>query len=150
MYWVRPFRLNSAVQLKTPHGCEIVRRRACNLLHKWLRKFHLAGRGVFLGMQGQNSFAVHLPVALAVVILAAVLGCELWQWCTLGLCIGLVLSAELANSAIEELAKGLCHEQNPRVGRALDIASGAVLMASICAGCIGAAIFISRVLFFVS
>ena len=115
------------------------------MLRKWILKFQLAGRGILLGMQGQNSFAVHLPVALAVVILAAVLHCELWQWCVLGLCIGLVLSAELANSAIEELAKGLCTEQNPRVGRALDIASGAVLMASICAACVGAAIFVSRI-----
>lgn len=114
------------------------------MLRKWLRKFQLAGRGILFGMEGQNSFAVHLPVALLVVILAAMLRCEFWQWCTLGLCIGLVLSAELANSAIEELAKGLCDEQNPRVGRALDIASGAVFMASICAACIGAAIFIAQ------
>ena len=114
------------------------------MLRKWLRKFQLAGRGVLMGMEGQNSFVVHLPITVLVIILAAVLRCELWQWCVLLLCIGLVLSAELANSAIEELAKGLCPDENVRVGRALDMASGAVLVASICSACIGAAIFIAK------
>lgn len=118
--------------------------RRAILLHKWVRKFYLAGRGVISGIQGQSSFAVHLPVAVLVIILAAALRCELWQWCVLLLCIGLVLSAELANSAIEELAKGLCNEPNPSVGRALDIASGAVLVASIAAACIGVIIFASQ------
>lgn len=116
------------------------------MLGRWVRKFYLAGRGVFLGIEGQSSFAVHLPVAVLVIILAASLRCELWQWCVLMLCVGLVLSAELANSAIEELAKGLCPEQNPRVGRALDIASGAVLVASLTAACIGAAIFVTQLI----
>lgn len=116
------------------------------LLRKWLRKFQLAGRGIAMGIEGQNSFVVHLPMSLLVLILAAVLRCELWQWCVLLLCIGLVLSAELANSAVEELAKGLCTEHNARVGRALDIASGAVLLASICAASVGAAIFAARLL----
>ncbi len=114
------------------------------LLRQWVRKFQLAGRGIRDGMEGQNSFFVHVPVAVLVLGLAFVLRCELWQWCTLVLCIGMVLSAELANSAVEELAKGLCTEHNPRVGRALDIASGAVLIASITAACVGIAIFASR------
>ncbi len=95
-------------------------------------------------MRGQSSFAVHVPVALGVIVVASVLRCELWQWSILLLCIGLVLAAELANSAIEELAAGLCHEHNERVGRALDIASGAVLVASIIAAVVGIAIFIQR------
>ncbi len=34
------------------------------------------------------------------------------------------------NSAVELLARGLCSEQNADVGKALDVASGAVLVAS--------------------
>lgn len=113
---------------------------------KWLRKFHLAGRGVIVGIRGQSSFAVHLPAAVVVLVLAVILRCELWQWCALLGCIGLVLSAELGNSAIEELAKGVCAEHNPHVGKALDIAAGAVLMASLIAASIGAIIFLSRLL----
>ena len=111
---------------------------------QWVRKFRNAGRGVLWGIEDQNSFIVHIPVAVLVVLIAAILRCELWQWCVLMLCIGIVLVAELANSAIEELARGLCHEHNAQVGRALDIASGAVLVASLIAASIGAAIFLAQ------
>ncbi|MGN6135129.1 MAG: diacylglycerol kinase [Aureliella sp.] len=110
----------------------------------WIRKFHLAARGVFYGIRGQTSFAIHLPVAVAVVALAALLRCTLWQWCALVLCIGLVFAAELANSAIEELAAGLSPGHNDQVGRALDIASGAVLLACLTSATVGALIFITQ------
>src|SRR4051812_43852239 len=96
----------------------------------WVRKFALAAHGIWLGASGQSSFAVHLPMAVGVMGLATILGCALWQWCILLLCIGMVLAAELANSAIEELAAALCKEHNAQIGRALDIASGSVLVAS--------------------
>lgn len=107
----------------------------------WIDKFANAFRGIRQGIVGQSSFFVHLALAFATLVLAIILHCEVWQWCVLGLCIGLVLAFELMNSAVESLAKGLCHEHNEHVGRALDIASGAVLVASIVAASIGIAIF---------
>lgn len=73
----------------------------------WFRKFANAFRGVRLGIVGHSSFYVHFPVAVAVLIIALLLRCEAWQWCMLGLCIGLVLSLELLNSAVESL-RGDC------------------------------------------
>lgn len=99
-----------------------------------------------MGIAGQSSFIVHIFVAVGVLGLALLLNCELWQWCILGLCIAVVMSLELINSAIEALARGLCQEQNEQVGKSLDIASGAVLLASIAAACIGIGIFVQRVL----
>ena len=111
----------------------------------WINKFRFAFRGLIYGVAGQSSFLVHLPTALAVLVLAYWLKCSCWQWCVLGLCIGFVLAMELFNSAIEHLARGLCHEQNPAVGRALDTASSAVLVAAITASLIGAAIFAQQI-----
>jgi diacylglycerol kinase len=116
-----------------------------SFLAHWRRKFSNALHGIRLGVEGQSSFAAHLLASLAVIMLAWLLGCTFWQWCVLGLCIALVVSLELCNSAIESLARGLCHEHNEQVGRALDIASGAVLAASIGAAAIGAAVFLSRI-----
>ncbi len=112
----------------------------------WIRKFYFAFRGIALGIRGQSSFAVHLPMAVGVVLLACLLQCELWQWIALLICIGCVLASELANSAIEELASALCREHNEQVGRALDIASAAVLIMSITAAIVGLVIFTSRLL----
>jgi diacylglycerol kinase len=112
----------------------------------WIRKFTLAANGIRHGVHGQTSFIVHFPIGLAVIVLAVLLRCSLWQWCALLLCVGMVLAAELANSAIEELAAGLCREHNEHVGRALDIASGAVLLACITATTVGAIIFIAQIM----
>lgn len=114
------------------------------MIDHWLRKFRNAFRGIAFGTVGQSSFAVHIPIALAVLVAAWWLRCSGWQWSVLVLCIAMVLSLELINSAIEYLAKGLCHEHNENVGKALDIASGAVLVASIFAALIGVFILGSR------
>ncbi len=57
------------------------------------------------------------------------------------LCMAVVLGLEYMNSAIERLAKGLCKEQNEDVGAALDMAAGAVLVASGISVVIGLLIF---------
>ncbi len=106
----------------------------------WINKFRNAARGIRWGTIGQSSFAVHLPMAGLVLVMAGLLRCSAWQFAVLGLCIGLVLSLELMNSAIELLARGLCHEHNVDVGKALDIASGAVLLASLVAALLGLSI----------
>lgn len=108
----------------------------------WTSKFRNALRGLWFGTAGQSSFVVHIPIAIAVLAIAGLLKCEAWQWCALALCISVVLSLELVNSSIEKLAKGLCHEHNESVGQALDIASGAVLLASCIAALIGLGIFL--------
>jgi diacylglycerol kinase len=107
----------------------------------WKSKFADAFRGIGLGMRGQSSFRVHLVMATAVVLLAAVLRVGLIEWCLLILCIAAVLAAELFNSAIERLAREVDRNHNPAVGAALDIASGAVLVAALGSAAIGCTIF---------
>ena len=103
----------------------------------WFRKFYDAGRGCLWGMQGQSSFAVHFVIAVLVIALAAWLRVERWEWVALLLCITAVLCAELFNSAIEDLARAITREQNEHLGRALDIASGAVLIAAVGSAVVG-------------
>ena len=88
-------------------------------------------------MQGQSSFAVHFLLALIVIALAAWLRVERWEWVALLLCITAVLCAELFNSAIEYLAKSITREHDENIGHALDIASGAVLIAAIGSAVVG-------------
>lgn len=107
----------------------------------WIDKFRNALCGVRVGIVNQSSFSVHLPMAGLVLIIAAVLRCSAIQLVVLLLCIALVLSLELMNSAVEYLARGLCREHNPEVGKALDIASAAVLVAAVISAVIGLTIF---------
>ncbi|HYV34126.1 MAG TPA: diacylglycerol kinase [Gemmataceae bacterium] len=107
----------------------------------WSHKFADAFRGLKFGMRGHSSFAVHFFFAALVIAGAIVLGCSLEQWCILLGCIGMVLAAELFNSALETLVRGLDEVDRRRLAPCLDIAAGAVLLASITAAIIGIVIF---------
>jgi diacylglycerol kinase len=110
----------------------------------WRAKFGAAFRGLKLGIRGHSSFSVHFFFAALVVAAAIALGCDLVEWCLLLGCIGMVLTAELFNSAIETLFRGLDEATKQRVWPCLDIAAGAVLLASIAAAVIGILIFVHR------
>jgi diacylglycerol kinase len=112
----------------------------------WWAKFRDAFRGLKLGIRGHSSFFVHFFFAALVVAAAIVLRCEPLEWCLLLACIGLVLTAELFNSAIETIFHGLDEATKPRVRVCLDIAAGAVLMASMAAALIGSIVFVCRLI----
>ncbi|HMO36395.1 MAG TPA: diacylglycerol kinase [Gemmatales bacterium] len=112
----------------------------------WLGKFHVACRGVVWGIFGQTSFYVHLPVAVLTVLLAAFLQFDAWRWVVLLLTIGMVLSVELLNSSLERLFHGLPEAWQEKCWPALDIAAGAVLVASITAIIVGLILFIPPIL----
>ncbi len=110
----------------------------------WRDKFHDALRGLKLGVRGHSSFFVHFFFASLVVATGAVLKCTLLEWCLLLGCTGLVLTAELFNSAIETLFRGLNQEVRDRSWQCLDIAAGAVLMASLTAAVVGCLVFVPK------
>ena len=112
----------------------------------WGAKFATAFRGLKLGVRGHSSFSVHFFFAALVLAAAAVLQCDLAEWCILIACIGGVMTVELFNSAIETLFRGLDFETRERAWPALDISAGAVLLASLTASVIGLIIFVPRLI----
>jgi diacylglycerol kinase len=112
----------------------------------WRHKFRDAFRGFKLGVRGHSSFFVHFFFAALVLAAGMVLHCRPLEWCLLLGCIGMVLTAELFNSAIETIFRGLDEATKPRVCSCLDIAAGAVLLASIVAAVIGSLIFLGRLM----
>jgi diacylglycerol kinase len=108
----------------------------------WRDKFKFAFRGVKLGIRGHSSFAVHFFFTALVLAAAGILIRDPLEWCILLGCIGLVLTAELFNSALETLFRGLDEATQARVWPSLDIAAGAVLLASIVAAVIGLVVFL--------
>jgi len=110
----------------------------------WHDKFKFALRGVKWGVRGHSSFSVHFFFAALVVAAAIVLQCGLLEWCVLLGCIGFVLTAELFNSAVETLFRGLDEATRERSWQALDISAGAVLLAGVTASLVGGLIFLNR------
>lgn len=113
-------------------------------VRSWQQKFRDAFRGVKEGIRGQTSFLVHLLFTATVLITAAVMRMDQAQWSTVLLCITVVLTAEMFNSALESLAKAITSESNLHLGNALDIGSAAVLVASVGAAIVGTLVFVHR------
>ncbi|CAN5369467.1 diacylglycerol kinase [soil metagenome] len=107
----------------------------------WRHKFAEAFNGLVIGSRGQSSFSVHFFFAILVVVCAAVLECNWIEWCLLIGCIGLVFTAELLNSALETLFHALDDATKNRMTGCLDIAAGAVLVASTASVIVGCIVF---------
>src|SRR6476620_10087588 len=101
----------------------------------WRDQFRAAFRGMKLGMRGHSRFAAHLFVAAAAVAACVALDCRVVEWCLVLVCVGMVLTAELVNSAIAKLVDGL--DAGARRTAAPDVAAGAVLMAGLFAVLVG-------------
>ena len=75
------------------------------------------------GIRGHSSFSVHFFFAVLAVVLAVALECDHWEWCIVAGCIGMVITAELFNSAIETLFRGL----EPDAGTVFEVGYAAAL-----------------------
>jgi diacylglycerol kinase len=110
----------------------------------WVEKFRCAFRGTWWGIRGQRSFVVHFAFAAAVLACAAGFRVSKQEWCLLLLCMALVWGAEMFNSALENLAKAISEREHVQLGVALDISSGAVLVAALGAAAVGTVIFLDH------
>jgi diacylglycerol kinase (ATP) len=105
-----------------------------------------AGRGIAALLADEPNARIHGVASVAAVTLGAWLGLSASEWCWIALAIALVWVAEAINTALEALADAIHPARDPRIGRAKDLAAGAVLVAAIASAVIGALLFGPRLL----
>lgn len=93
--------------------------------------FQFAGEGLLYTFRTQRNFRVHLAAAFAVIILGAWLRLPLHSWAILALIIGLVLTAEMMNTAAEALVDLTSPEYHPLAKLVKDLMAGAVLIVAL-------------------
>jgi undecaprenol kinase len=107
--------------------------------------FYHAMHGLTVAFQGERNLKIHSVMAAAAVVLAALLRFDPGSWALLFLAIGLVVTAELLNTAIERVVDMFCAgEFNALARDAKDVAAGAVVCASLTSLAIGAALYVPR------
>jgi undecaprenol kinase len=84
-------------------------------------------------------------VAIVVILLGFILHISLSEWQAILLCIALVLTLEMMNSAFEKIIDLLHSEQHPQIKWAKDVAAGSVLFASVISVVIASIIFLPKV-----
>lgn len=108
------------------------------------RVFADAMRGIRVATRSERNLRIHFCIVIVVVVLGFFLNVSGWEWVALVFCIGIVLVAEMINSAVESLADTTHPEKHPGIRDTKDIAAGAVLIAVLAAVVVGVIIFLPK------
>jgi len=109
---------------------------------KLFSSFIFAFSGIVTTFKSEQNFRIHTMVSVIVIGLAVALDFSNERFIILLIVIGLVLSLELVNTAIEKTIDLITKEYHPLAKKAKDAAAGAVLVFSIFAVIIGILLFI--------
>lgn len=83
----------------------------------------------------------HIGAAVLVILLMRFYGLSAAETAAVYICIGLVISLELVNTAVEAAVDMACKDKNPLAKKAKDCAAGAVLIAAVASVAVGIRIF---------
>lgn len=107
--------------------------------------FDYAIRGIVYTLRTQRNMRLHFGVSAAVLIAALVLRVGGLELIALIFAVGLVLAAELINTAVETTVDLATQTYDPLAGIAKDVAAGAVLVTAVTAVAVGYVVFFTRV-----
>lgn len=111
-----------------------------------LSSFGYAINGLAKAIQSERNLQLHLTAVFVVIVAGWYVQLSTYEWCIIVLCCGVVVAAELVNTAIEKMVDLLHPGRDERAGNIKDIAAAAVLVCAIAAAIVGCLIFIPKLL----
>jgi diacylglycerol kinase len=112
-------------------------RRPLGFVALRLLSFGHAFRGL-ARLSRETNARIHALATVVVVSVGYFLRLAPLEWALIAFAIGLVLSAEALNTAVESLADAVVQERHPLIGAAKDLGAAAVLIAALTAVAIAA------------
>ncbi|GAA3627439.1 diacylglycerol kinase [Flavivirga jejuensis] len=110
-----------------------------------LKSIGYAFKGALLLLRTEASIKIQFVIALTLTFSGFYYEISQTEWVIQLLCIGMVMSIEGVNTAIEAIADFIHPEHHNKIGLIKDIAAGAVFIASIFAIIIGFIIYIPKI-----
>jgi diacylglycerol kinase (ATP) len=115
----------------------------CRDMKRFLGAFTFAFMGICSALKTERNFRIHLVAMCLAVAAGFYLGLSAVEWCLVIFAIGLVLAAELFNTAIERLGdEAAAGKRIKTIGSIKDISAGAVLIAALTALVIGVIVLV--------
>ena len=115
-------------------------------MKKRVNSFKAAFVGIAEAFKGQWNIKFHLIATVVAISMAFFFELRTGRFCIILLCCGLVISAELLNTAIEKLCDFIEPNKNEKIRVIKDISAAAVLVASIVSLVVGLIIFIPKIM----
>jgi len=110
-----------------------------------IKSIGYAFKGAVLLLKTETSFKLQFIIAIIITIAGFSYDISSTEWMVQFLAIGLVMSMEGANTAIEEIANFIHPEHDKKIGLIKDIAAGAVFTATIFAVIVGLIIYLPKI-----
>ncbi len=111
-----------------------------------IRSLKFAFKGLWILVSTEDSIKAQLFFALIATILGFYFDISAMEWAVQFLAIGLVLVAEAANSAIEEVVDFIHPEFHVKIGLIKDIAAGASTFAALISLIIAGIIYVPKIM----
>ncbi len=102
--------------------------------------------GLFSFFKSERNGQIQLTIGLLVIIAGFFFRISSMEWVAVLLCIAIVISLEMMNSALEKLSDLVEPNHHPVVKAVKDISAAAVLWSAIVSVVIGAIIFLPRII----
>jgi diacylglycerol kinase (ATP) len=113
---------------------------------KFVKSFANAFRGIYFLFKSQVNARIELIITILVIASGFYFRINTSEWLVILLCIGLVLSLEGINTALEIFADKLHPGFDKEIGKVKDVAAGSVLLVAMVAAVIGFIIFVPYIL----
>lgn len=116
--------------------------------HPSFRKsFLFAIQGFRTAVRTERNIKVMLAGGAFAIVLGLVVGLDAVSWAVVLLCCGVVITAELLNTAVETVVDLVSPEFHPLAGRAKDIAAAAVWVLSMLVAVVGVIVYANAIFF---
>ncbi len=115
------------------------------LIDRW-KAFGYAIKGLVFFFKTEKSAWIHLFATLLVVIAGFYFNLSAYEWIAIVFAIGLVITTEIINTAIEELVNMIQPTYHPVAGKIKDFGAAAVLLTSFVAVIIACIVFIPKIM----
>lgn len=113
---------------------------------KRLESLMYALNGLKILFKEEHNARVHLVVSFIVIISGIMFNVSIVEWIILCLSVGLVISFEIVNSAIENLADFVSPEYHNLIKKVKDLSAAAVLVSTISGAIAGILIFLPKII----
>ncbi|MDA3911610.1 MAG: diacylglycerol kinase family protein [Bacteroidales bacterium] len=115
-------------------------------LKKRLISFKYAFNGLIILFKDEHNALIHLFATICVIIAGFLFEISSFEWIVVIFAIGFVWTAEILNTAIENMADFIFPEKHEKIKRIKDLSAAAVLISAITALIIGLIIFIPEII----
>jgi len=119
-------------------------------MKKFFKSILFALQGIKHFFSRDRNAKIQIVMGLTAIAVGCTVSLSSFQWLLVLLCIGFVISLEMINSAIERYCDLVTTDFHPGIKIIKDVASGAVLVASIMSLVIGLIIFIPSLVKFLN